>query len=93
MGSAPNELNGLTSMFYNGIRSALFFSDRLNNRIQYFEEIAAHSGNYPQNGQTAAGDPSGSAGSTNTLLNLARAVVFLPNGTFLVADEGNKRIM
>lgn len=93
MGSATNEFNGSTSIFYNNIINTLFISDRLNNRIQYFEETMAHSGAYPQDGQTAAGDPYGSAGSTNTLLNLASAVVFLPNGTFLVADEGNQRIM
>ena len=93
MGNAANELNGSTSIFYNDIKSALFFSDRFNNRIQYFEETSAHSGAYSEYAETAAGDPSGSAGSTNTLLNLANSIVFLPNGTFLVADEGNKRIM
>ena len=48
---------------------------------------------YPENGETAAGDPLGTAGSTDDLLDYPRSVTFLPNGTFWVGDANNDRIM
>ena len=44
-------------------------------------------------GTIAAGDPSGSDGSTLALLHSPRGIEFFPNGSLLVSDSRNHRIM